>query len=190
MADGWFKRQFLTKFGCGICVANQDKSAVLLFFLGIWFLLQFLNAAGTSAQGGGIAWWAHIGGFVSGIILLKIFLMLPEGGITHRLRDVTSKKKTPRLQVIRVAASDADPHLHGDIVITHQEARFGAQKLVNIPWGLQTRLFKVTIPSGIDNGAILRLRGMGRRMLDGQSGDLYLNVLIGDRGYSDNIHGL
>ena len=160
------------------------------FFLGIWFLLQFLSAAGSSAQGGGIAWWAHIGGFVSGIIFLKIFLMLPEVGMTNRLRSVTSKKKTPRLQVIRVAASDADPHLHGDIVITHQEARFGAQKLVNIPWGLQTRLFKVTIPSGIDNGAILRLRGMGRRMSDGQLGDLYLNVLIGDRGYSDNIHGL
>jgi DnaJ-class molecular chaperone len=45
-----------------------------------------------------------------------------------------------------------------------------------------------TIPSGIDNGAILRLRGMGRRMLDGQSGDLYLNVLIRDRDYNGNIH--
>jgi hypothetical protein len=95
---------------------------------------------------------------------------------------VTSKKKTPRLQVIRVAASDEDPHLHGDIIITPHEARFGAQKLVNIPWGFQTRLFKVTIPSGIDNGAILRLRGMGRRVVDGQSGDLYLYVLIRDRG--------
>jgi membrane associated rhomboid family serine protease len=158
------------------------------FFLGIWFLLQFLNAAGSSAQGGGIAWWAHIGGFISGIIFIKIFLMLPEGGITHRLRDVTSKKKTPRLQIIRMAASDADPHLHGDIVITPQEARLGAQKLVNIPWGFRTRLFKVTIPSGIDNGAILRLRGMGRRMSDGQSGDLYLNVLIRERGYPDNMH--
>jgi membrane associated rhomboid family serine protease len=32
-------------------------------FLGIWFLFQFLSAAGSSAQIGGIAWWAHIGGF-------------------------------------------------------------------------------------------------------------------------------
>ncbi len=157
------------------------------FFLGIWFLFQFLNAAGSSAQGGGIAWWAHIGGFVFGILFLKMFLMFPEGGITHRLRMATSKKKTPRLQVIRMAASDADPHLHGDIVITPQEARLGAQKLVNIPWGFQTRLFKVTIPSGIDNNAILRLRGMGRRMLDGHSGDLYLHVLIRERGYPDNM---
>ena len=158
------------------------------FFLGIWFLFQFLNAAGSSAQAGGIAWWAHIGGFVFGILFLKMFLMLPEKGLTRRLRYVTSKKKTPRLQVIRVAASGADPHLHGDIVITPQEARFGTQKLVNIPWGFQTRLFNVTIPSGIDNGAILRFRGMGRRTVDGQSGDLYLNVLIRDRDYNGNIH--
>jgi len=28
-------------------------------FLGIWVLFQFLNAAGASAQAGGIAWWAN-----------------------------------------------------------------------------------------------------------------------------------
>jgi membrane associated rhomboid family serine protease len=37
-------------------------------FLGIWFLLQFfqgtLSAGGVAA--GGVAWWAHIGGFVVG----------------------------------------------------------------------------------------------------------------------------
>lgn len=156
------------------------------FFLGIWFLFQFLNAAGSSAQGGGIAWWAHIGGFVSGILFLKMFLLLPEGGITLRLRMATSKRKTPRLQVIHVVPSDADPHLHGDIIITPHEAHLGAQKLVNIPWGFQKRLLRVTIPSGIGNGAILRLKGMGRQMSNGQSGDLYLNVLIQDRGYPVN----
>ena len=56
------------------------------------------------------------------------------------------------------------------------------RRRVNIPWGFQTRLFKVTIPSGIGNGAILRLRSMGRRMVDEQPGDLYLNVLIRDSG--------
>jgi membrane associated rhomboid family serine protease len=39
-------------------------------FLGVWFLLQFFygtasQAAGAGAQGG-VAWWAHIGGFVAG----------------------------------------------------------------------------------------------------------------------------
>ncbi|MFH1017366.1 MAG: rhomboid family intramembrane serine protease [Pseudomonadota bacterium] len=40
------------------------------FFLGIWFLMQFLY----SSMGGQVAWWAHIGGFVSGMILVRFFL--------------------------------------------------------------------------------------------------------------------
>jgi membrane associated rhomboid family serine protease len=40
-------------------------------FLGIWFVMQMLNAAGD--QAGGIAWWAHIGGFVFGVVFLKLF---------------------------------------------------------------------------------------------------------------------
>jgi len=37
-------------------------------FLGIWFLIQFFQGTATlsSAQQGGVAWWAHIGGFVAG----------------------------------------------------------------------------------------------------------------------------
>jgi membrane associated rhomboid family serine protease len=42
-------------------------------FLGIWFLIQIISgtfALGIGADAGGVAWWAHIGGFVSGIIML------------------------------------------------------------------------------------------------------------------------
>src|SRR5262245_33718485 len=42
-----------------------------VLFLGWWFLLQFFNGAlslGAGAKGfGGIAWWAHVGGFVFGV---------------------------------------------------------------------------------------------------------------------------
>ena len=43
--------------------------------LGFWFLIQFFSGAASisSPHGGGVAWWAHIGGFVLGIILIKIF---------------------------------------------------------------------------------------------------------------------
>jgi len=34
-------------------------------FLGLWFLMQVLNAP----MGGGVAWYAHIGGFVAGLVL-------------------------------------------------------------------------------------------------------------------------
>lgn len=44
--------------------------------LGYWFLLQFLSGAATSiattSQTGGVAFWAHVGGFVAGIVLIKL----------------------------------------------------------------------------------------------------------------------
>jgi membrane associated rhomboid family serine protease len=42
--------------------------AVLL--LGFWFLLQVISGAGSLGAGGGVAWFAHIGGFVAGALLV------------------------------------------------------------------------------------------------------------------------
>jgi len=40
--------------------------------LGYWFLLQLLG--GSAAQGeGGVAFWAHVGGFIAGAALISIF---------------------------------------------------------------------------------------------------------------------
>ena len=47
-----------------------------LLFLGIWFLLQlFLGSQSVVApeQGGGVAFFAHIGGFVFGLLAIRIF---------------------------------------------------------------------------------------------------------------------
>jgi len=48
-----------------------------LFFLGFWFLQNFLYGLFSlnvqSAQSGGVAWWAHIGGFVAGVALVWVF---------------------------------------------------------------------------------------------------------------------
>lgn len=44
-----------------------------LYVLGFWFVLQFINSSLSSGTGGGVAYAAHIGGFISGIILLLIF---------------------------------------------------------------------------------------------------------------------
>jgi len=148
------------------------------FFLGIWFVFQFLSAAGSHGQMAGIAWWAHIGGFIFGIIFLKLFLTLPGGGISEGLRKITEKKKSYRLQVIRPVGMANDPNLYGTITITHLEAITGTRKLVNIPWGFQKRLFKVIVPPGIKEGSLLKLRGMGKDTPHGQRGDLLLKVSI------------
>jgi membrane associated rhomboid family serine protease len=45
-------------------------------FLGIWFVEQLFFGALTSANtvaGGGVAYWAHVGGFVAGLLLVKVF---------------------------------------------------------------------------------------------------------------------
>ncbi len=53
------------------------------FFLGLWFVMQFLygtfslHTVGHVRTGaGGVAWWAHVGGFLVGIMLL--YLLVPK----------------------------------------------------------------------------------------------------------------
>ena len=42
-------------------------------FLGVWFLLQFLQGSMAAASSGaGVAWWAHIGGFVAGFVVGRV----------------------------------------------------------------------------------------------------------------------
>jgi membrane associated rhomboid family serine protease len=55
------------------------------FFLFYWFIIQALSGVGSLAaqvqhgDSGGVAWWAHTGGFLAGFILLPFFR-------THRSR--------------------------------------------------------------------------------------------------------
>jgi membrane associated rhomboid family serine protease len=47
-----------------------------LFFLGFWFVLQAFQGMGSilaAGEGGGVAWWAHAGGFAAGIVLVFLF---------------------------------------------------------------------------------------------------------------------
>jgi membrane associated rhomboid family serine protease len=57
-----------------------------MFVLGFWVILQFLNALLSSGTGQGVAWYAHIGGFGAGILLIGLFKRrdVPFGG---RKRD-------------------------------------------------------------------------------------------------------
>ena len=47
--------------------------------LGFWFVLQLLNGmlALTTFESGGVAWFAHIGGFVAGVLLVWLFARRP-----------------------------------------------------------------------------------------------------------------
>lgn len=69
-------------------------------FLGIWFLLQFFQGALsiTSTQTGGVAWWAHIGGFVVGAIVA--YFLGNRGALRPRV-DVL-RPNTGRVSLYRV----------------------------------------------------------------------------------------
>ncbi|MBI6546589.1 MAG: rhomboid family intramembrane serine protease [Cyanobacteria bacterium NC_groundwater_1444_Ag_S-0.65um_54_12] len=46
------------------------------WFLGIWFLLQAVSgllSLSLASGGGGVAWWAHIGGFLVGVMVGSFF---------------------------------------------------------------------------------------------------------------------
>jgi membrane associated rhomboid family serine protease len=45
-----------------------------VFMLGYWFALQLLSGwASIGAEGGGVAFWAHVGGFATGAVLVLLF---------------------------------------------------------------------------------------------------------------------
>ena len=46
-----------------------------VFILGYWFLIQFVEGVGSlgAIAQGGVAWWAHIGGFLMGMVLTAVF---------------------------------------------------------------------------------------------------------------------
>jgi len=54
-------------------ITFREISAV--FVLGFWFFLQLLYGLGSLGVegGGGVAFWAHVGGFVAGMVLVNVF---------------------------------------------------------------------------------------------------------------------
>jgi rhomboid family protein len=50
-----------------------------LIVLGLWMVVQILNGLGSLGAGGGVAWFAHIGGFVAGMGLLPLLRPRPAG---------------------------------------------------------------------------------------------------------------
>jgi membrane associated rhomboid family serine protease len=66
--------------------------------IGIWFVMQLLNGVAALATtdvvgaGGGVAWFAHIGGFVAGVALVKLFVL------GRSVPSVPGRARYPRLR--------------------------------------------------------------------------------------------
>jgi membrane associated rhomboid family serine protease len=73
--------------GAFLVTFPRDRIRSLLFFIifirvtyipaalliGFWFLLQFLNLGQVAHQTGGVAYAAHVGGFIFGAVLARLF---------------------------------------------------------------------------------------------------------------------
>lgn len=58
-------------------------------YLGFWFISQLFNgifalAAADVFQSGGVAWWAHIGGFVFGLAVIRLLASRPKAQVMGR----------------------------------------------------------------------------------------------------------
>ena len=59
-----------------------------LVYLFAWFLFQLFGSAVTAAtSSGGVAWWAHIGGFGAGVVLHRLFILPRSRGPRPMERD-------------------------------------------------------------------------------------------------------
>jgi len=148
-------------------------------FLGYWLLIQILSAGFSSSDAGGIAWWAHIGGFVAGILFFKILDFIPRTGLSRGIRHYTERRSTPRFQpILQRSITEDNLDLHGVISLNAREARFGARKMISVPQGFRKRSIFVSVPPGVEEGQKLRLKSLGKRDINGNRGDLFLEVKI------------
>jgi membrane associated rhomboid family serine protease len=54
-------------------------SVPAIVVLGFWIVIQLISQVGSigNTEGGGVAYMAHIGGFVAGLVLVKLFATRP-----------------------------------------------------------------------------------------------------------------
>ena len=109
-----------------------------------------------------------------------MLLSVKRASVGQKARQITRKRTSDRIQVIRPVSLGHDPHRYGTITVTRREALNGAKKLVNLPEGFKKRSYVLIIPPRTTEGIKLRLSGLGRVMDTGERGDLFLKVNIED----------
>ena len=63
-----------------------------IIFIGLWFIGQFLSGVSSLAQAstGGVAWWAHVGGFLLGMLIAGIARPFTRGSVSSWANGGTS----------------------------------------------------------------------------------------------------
>jgi membrane associated rhomboid family serine protease len=57
-----------------VLLLNMLTEVPAIVAIGLWFLFQIISGVGMlGGEGGGVAYGAHIGGFIAGLVLIKLF---------------------------------------------------------------------------------------------------------------------
>ena len=65
------RARVLTLVPLGFFLRVLELPAALM--IGLWFLIQLASGVLTQGmEGGGVAWWAHVGGFIAGLALVRL----------------------------------------------------------------------------------------------------------------------
>ena len=68
------RARVITLIPLGFFIRLTELPALIV--LGLWFGLQLLGGmAALGTEGGGVAWWAHVGGFVPGVVIGWLYRM-------------------------------------------------------------------------------------------------------------------
>jgi membrane associated rhomboid family serine protease len=73
------------------------RNGRVLAFLAVWFGVNFIFGIGSIAigvEGGTVAWQAHIGGFLAGLMLFSLFDPVPR--LPFHAADASSQDASPR----------------------------------------------------------------------------------------------
>jgi membrane associated rhomboid family serine protease len=109
--------------------------------LGIWFGLQLVNGLAMDVAGGGVAYWAHAGGFAAGVLLV-LPAFLRRGGPAYWSRThgkpphdeveyVVSRRRSPIPAVRRVRSSRSADRPLADL---SRVPRAGQRRGPRTPW--------------------------------------------------------
>jgi len=89
------------------------------WLLGMWIAFQVISGLYSDSSGGGVAWWAHVGGFVAGMVLVHAFrqkdTVLPtEPGLPSERQPVTQagRSRIPDSRTGRLRPKSPPPVPH------------------------------------------------------------------------------
>jgi len=140
------------------------------FFLGLWFLFQFLGAAGSGAQAealpGGLTWAVSL----PGLSWSRSWSEFLKPGCLEKCAK-PRRKQGPRGSRWRLSMMLRRTSSLRDDWGLPKRGLLGTRKLISVKWGMRSRILRVTVPPRLREGTVLRLVGLGKMLPDGKKGD-------------------